>query len=272
MARKSADEMSFLEHLEALRWHIVRSLVAVVGVAIVVFVAKDFVFDTIIFGPKQLDFISYRVMCLLSERLSLGDALCMQEIAFTVVNLDMAGQFLTHVKVSLILGFVVAFPYVFWEFWRFVQPALYENELRHARGLVFVCSLLFSIGVLFGYFIITPFSVNFLGGYRVSEEVVSTINLGSYISVIAMISLASGIIFELPVVAWLLSKLGLLTPEFMREYRRHAYVITLVVSAVITPPDVTSQIIIAIPIVFLYEISIGISKRVNDNYKRSQGE
>lgn len=266
-ARKSPDEMSFLEHLEALRWHIIRSLVAIIAVGIVVFVAKDFVFDEIIFAPKRLDFLSYQALCWLSNNLNLKDALCINEIHFSVVNLDMAGQFLTHIKVSFILGLVVAFPYVFWEFWRFIQPALYEDEVRHARGLVWVCSLLFLVGVLFGYYVITPFSVNFLGAYRVSEEVVSTINLGSYINVIAMISLAAGIIFELPVAAYLLSKIGLLTPEFMRQYRKHAFIVTLVLSAIITPPDLTSQIIISIPIVILYEISIRISARVNRKYQ-----
>lgn len=265
--RKSPDEMSFLEHLEALRWHILRSLVAIISVGVVVFLAKDFVFDEIIFAPKRLDFLSYRALCWLSNSLQLGSALCIDAIQFSVVNLDMAGQFVTHIKVSFILGLVVAFPYVFWEFWRFIQPALYEEELQHARGLVWVCSFLFTTGVLFGYYIITPFSVNFLGSYRVSEEVASNINLGSYINVIAMISLAAGIIFELPVAAYLLSKIGLLTPEFMRQYRKHAFIITLVVSAVITPPDVTSQIIISIPILILYEISIRISARVNRKYQ-----
>lgn len=253
--------MSFIEHLEALRWHILRSLVAIVAVGIVVFLAKDFVFDTIIFGPKELDFISYRLLCQAATWLQMEN-LCIEKISFTVVNLDMAGQFLTHIKVSFILGLIVAFPYVFWEFWRFISPALYDNERQHARGLVAICSFLFLFGVAFGYYIITPFSVNFLGAYRVSETVESTINLGSYINVIAMIALATGIIFELPVAAYLLSKLGLLTPDMMRQYRKHAFIITLFVSAVITPPDIASQVITSIPILILYEISIHISARV----------
>jgi sec-independent protein translocase protein TatC len=271
MAKKSGDkkkDMSFLDHLEALRWHILRSMVAILIVAIVVFVNKTFVFDQIILAPKNLDFFSYRALCKLSILMGMGDKLCLQQIQFSVINLDMAGQFLTHLKISAILGFIVAFPYVFWEFWRFVKPALYEKEKKSARGLVAVCSLLFGFGVLFGYFLITPFSINFLGSYHVSSEVTNTINLGSYISVISMISLASGIIFELPVVAYLLSKLGILTPDLMKKYRKHAFVITLVLAAMITPPDVTSQIIIAVPILVLYEVSIRISARVQKQLEK----
>jgi sec-independent protein translocase protein TatC len=174
----------------------------------------------------------------------------------------MAGQFITHMKVSAILGFVVAFPYVFWEFWRFVKPALYEKEIRSTRGLVFITSFLFILGVAFGYFLIVPFSINFLGSYQVDPSVENEINLNSYITVVSMISLASGILFELPIVVYFLSKVGLVTPAIMKQYRKHAIVIILILSAVITPPDVTSQILIAIPIVVLYELSIGISRRV----------
>lgn len=268
--KHKADEMTFLEHLEALRWHIVRSMVAIILFGIVAFVNKSFIFDQIILAPKNLDFISYKLLCWLSVNLKLGEALCLKAIQFQIINLDMAGQFLMHIKVSLILGFVAAFPYVFWEFWRFVKPALYEKEMKNTRGLIFITSLLFIFGVLFGYYVITPFSINFLGSYHVSDEVANTINLGSYISVITMISLAAGIIFELPMVIYFLSKLGLMTPAFMKKYRKHALVVILILSAVITPPDVTSQIIIAIPVLMLYEISIGISRRVNKNYEEKQ--
>lgn len=265
---KHADEMSFVEHLEALRWHIIRSLVAVVLVAIVAFLNRHIVFDVIVLAPKNPDFFSYQALCWLSNNLSLGDALCITNIDFMLQNVDMAGQFLTHMKVSFVAGIIVAFPYIFWEFWRFVRPALYEKEQKSARGLVFVCSTLFLAGVAFGYFIITPFSVNFLGNYQVSEQVYNEINLGSFISIITMISLASGIIFELPVASYLLSKIGLLTPAFMKKYRKHAFIVILILSAVITPPDITSQIIISIPIVILYEVSIWISKRVNDKFEK----
>lgn len=262
--------MTFLEHIEALRWHIIRSMIAIVIIGIVAFVNKRILFDYVILAPKNLDFASYQFLCWLSVKMNMGEALCLTEIPFKIINLDMAGQFLTHIKVSFIMGFIVAFPYVFWEFWRFIKPALYEKERTHTRGLILITSLLFTFGVLFGYFVITPFSVNFLGSYHVSEEVANTINLGSYISVIAMISLAAGIIFELPMIIYFLSKLGLMTPEIMRKYRKHAIILILILSAIITPPDVTSQIIISLPVLLLYEISIGISRRVNRNYEKKQ--
>lgn len=263
MAGKNPNQLNFVEHLEALRWHLVRSLIAVGAVASVAFLFKDFVFNDIIFAPKNLDFPTYRALCWLSNQLQLGATLCIDDIDFVLQNVDFPGQFLMHIKVSFIGGLVVAFPYIFWEFWRFVKPGLHEGEIQHTRGIVFICSILFTIGVLFGYYVITPFSVNFLGNYHVSEQVKNEINLGSYIAVITMIALASGIIFELPMVSYLLSKIGLLTPEFLRTYRKHAFVIILALSAIITPPDVTSQVLICIPIVILYEVSIHISKRVN---------
>ena len=269
---KKPDEMSFLEHLEALRWHIIRSFIAIVVVGIVAFINKDLVFDEVIFAPSRINFITYVLLCDLSGLLDMGNRLCMQGIQFTIQNLDMAGQFLTHIKVSFTVGFILAFPYIFWEFWRFIKPGLYEKEAKSARGMVFICSILFLLGVLFGYFIITPFSVTFLGSYHVSEQVQNNINLGSYITVISMISLATGIIFELPVVSYLLSKLGILTPELMIKYRKHSIIIILFLGAMITPPDVASQIIISIPILILYEISIRISRRVNKKYQEEMAK
>lgn len=260
---KNPNQLTFIEHLEALRWHLARSLMAIGVVAAALFMLKDFVFDAIIFAPKNLDFATYRVLCWLSVYLQLGSALCIEDINFVLQNVDFPGQFLMHIKVSFVGGLIVAFPYVFWEFWQFIKPGLHEREVKHSRGIVFVCSILFTLGVLFGYYVITPFSVNFLGNYQVSEQVKNEINLGSYIAVITMIALASGIIFELPVVSYLLSKLGLLTPDFLKKYRKHAFIIILALSALITPPDVTSQILISIPILILYEVSIVISRRVN---------
>ena len=263
--------MSFLDHLEELRWHLIRSIAAIMTLTVAIFVFKDFVFQEIVFAPKNLDFLTYRALCWLSHKFDLGDQLCIDTITFTVFNKDMAGQFLTHIKASFILGFVFAFPYVFWEFWRFVKPALYEQELKLTRGIVFFTSLLFVFGVMFGYYVITPFSLNFLGSYQVAEEVTNQIHLGSYLGLISMLVMASGIIFELPMAVYLFSKIGLLTPEFMRTYRKHALVIILIISAIITPPDVTSQVLIGIPLVILYEISIFISAKVNKNNQKKWG-
>ncbi len=255
-------EMSFLDHLEELRWHILRSTAVILVVAIAAFIAKDFVFNYIVLAPRHPDFITYQLLCNFVSRLGLGDILCFNEVSFSVTNIEMAGQFLMHIKVSFIVGLVVSFPYVFIEIWRFVSPALHPNERKNMGGVIFFSSMLFYIGILFGYLILTPFSINFLGNYNVSEEVRNDINLSSYISTVVMLTLASGFIFELPIVTYFLAKLGLITPEFMRTYRRHACVIILILSAMITPPDVTSQFIIAIPLYGLYEIGILIAKRV----------
>ncbi len=254
--------MSFLQHLEALRWHLVRSVIAIVLVTIIVFINKYFVFDNIILGPKNLDFLTYKFLCLLSEKLHIA-ALCIKKINFTVINIELAGQFLLHLKSSFILGFILAFPYIFWEIWRFVKPALYDKEKTYARGIVFYCSILFLFGVLFGYYILTPFSINFLGSYNVSEEVGNKISLTSYVGTISSLVLVSGIIFELPIVVYFLSKLGIVSPKIMRKYRRHALVAILLLSGVITPPDLASQVLIAFPLYGLYEMSIFISAKVS---------
>ena len=253
-------EMSFLEHLEELRWHLVRSVAAIVIFGVIAFSNKKILFDQIILAPKNPDFFTYRMMCKLSQAVRVDDLLCIEKIPFQLINITMSGQFTTHILVSVIAGFIISFPYVFWEIWRFIKPALMPEELKYTRGIVFFTSLLFGIGVLFGYYIISPLSVNFLGSYTISDEVFNQISLTSFITTVATITLASGLLFELPIVVFFFSKIGVLTPEFMRAYRKHAYIVILILSAVITPPDISSQILISIPIFLLYEISIYISK------------
>ncbi len=248
-------EMTFLDHLDHLRMHILRSLVAVVVFAIVVFLNKDFVFDTVIFGPRSPNFPTYRILCWLS------DTLCLQPPDFQILTRELGEQFMIHIKSSFWIGFMVAFPYVFYEFWRFIRPGLYPREQKAARGIVFVCSVLFTIGVLFGYFFIAPFAITFLGSYSVGT-VVSTPSLASYVDYLTMLTIPVGLVFELPVVAWFLSKIGILYPSFLRTYRRHALIVIIILAAVITPPDVTSQMILSIPLYALYEVSILISARV----------
>jgi sec-independent protein translocase protein TatC len=256
-----AREMSFLEHLEALRWHLVRSVGAVVALAVLAFVKKDIVFDAVLFGPRHADFPTYRWLCALSERVRID--LCIDDFSFNLISVAMAGQFTTHVWVSFLAGVILAFPYIVWELWRFVKPALTASESRHARGAVFFISILFFSGVLFGYYLIAPLSIHFLGSYQVSETVSNQINLASYISTIAFLTFATGLVFELPAVVYFLSRVGLVTPRFMRAYRRHAMVAILVVAAVITPsPDVSSQLLVALPLFGLYELSIFVSAYV----------
>jgi len=249
-------EMSFLDHLEALRWHLIRSVIAIGGLAILAFVNKSFIFDSVLLAPKNPGFITYRVMCRISEHI------CITELPFTVKNLTMVGQFTNHIFVSIAAGFIVAFPYVFWEIWRFIKPALHKKESKYARGVVFFSSLLFLSGILFGYYVVAPLAVNFLGSYQVSAEIPNEPNLGSYITTVTSIPLACGLIFELPIVTYFLTKVGLVNPQFMRTYRKHALVLTLILAAIITPPDVISQILVALPLLLLYEISIGVSAMV----------
>jgi len=261
-------EMSFLQHLEVLRWHLVRSSIVILVFMTIAFFNKHFLFDVIIFGPKSVDFFTYKMLCKISEALSLGDSLCLTEMPFVLINISMPGQFTTHIWVSLIAGLICAMPYLLWELWKFVKPGLYSSEKKYARGVVFFSSCLFMTGILFGYYIITPISVNFLGSYQISESITNTINLGSYISTVSLITFACGILFELPIVVYFLTKIGILTPDIMRTYRRHALIATLLLSAVITPPDISSQILVTIPIVILYEISIRISLVVIKNKKQ----
>lgn len=254
-------EMSFLDHLETLRWHIIKSVIAIFVFAIGAFIAKDFIFDSVIFAPKNPDFWSNRMMAKLADYVGV-EALKINTHELQLISISMSGQFMVHIWTAIIAGFIVAFPYVIYQFWSFIRPALYENERKHATGAVFYMSLLFLMGIMFGYYLIVPMSVDFLGRYSISDVVVNQINILSYISTVTSIVIAGGVIFELPVVAFFLSKVGILTPKFMKTYRRHSYVVLLIISAIITPPDMFSQIMVCIPLVILYEISIVISGRV----------
>ena len=262
-------EMSFLDHLEIFRWHLIRSIIAIVFFAMIAFIFKDIVFDIILLGPKYPTFPTYKALCTISQYLGLKDAFCLTESPFSLMNISMSGQFSTHITSSIFAGFIVAFPYVFWGFWRFVSPALHANETKMARGIVFFSSVLFLLGVFFGYYVLAPLSVNFLGSYQVSSSVTNQISLTSFISTVTTVSFATGIVFELPVLTYFLTKIGLLTPDFMRVYRKHAIVVILILAAIITPPDVTSQILVLLPLIVLYEISIKISQRVVRNQEKS---
>ncbi|MDD2381643.1 MAG: twin-arginine translocase subunit TatC [Mariniphaga sp.] len=269
--KTSYAEMSFLEHLEELRWHIIRSVLAISVFAIAAFIMKDFIFSTVILSPRTPDFWTNRMFFQLAEWAG-TDALKINQTPLELISIKIAGQFMTHIWVSIIAGLILASPVVFYEFWRFIKPALYDNEKKYASGAVFFTSVLFGIGILFGYYLIVPLSVHFLGTYNVSGEVTNQINLRSYIGSVTSISLASGVVFLLPVFSFFLSKVGILTPQFMKTYRKHAYVVMLLLSAVITPPDVFSQIMVCIPLVFLYEIGIIISRRVVKKREKEMDE
>jgi len=269
MSKNTEGEMSFLEHLEVMRWHLLRSIAAIVILALVAFVFKDIVFDKIILAPKEPPFPTNRWLCQLGEILGL-ERICINQNPFTLQTVKMAEQFSMHIIVSLVAGIVVAFPYIFWEFWRFIVPALYDKERNTAQGAVFFTSLLFILGVMFGYYIISPLSVNFLGNYKVSESVISAPTLRSYVQTITSVVLAAGLVFQLPILVYFLSKVGLVTPDFLKKYRRHSLVLIVTLSAIITPPDVFSQVLVALPLMVLYEIGIAISKRITKKQDAEQ--
>ncbi|MEM9647693.1 MAG: twin-arginine translocase subunit TatC [Bacteroidota bacterium] len=264
MAKKieNPNEMSFLDHLEELRWHLIRSTVAIVIVGCGAFIMKDFIFDTIIFGPKKMDFPTYQFFCRIANFFGVDSEFCGESLPFTIQNRTMAGQFSAHIWTSIWAGVIIAFPYVLWEVWRFISPGLHENERKYSRGFILVASSLFFLGVLFGYYVVAPLSINFLGTYQVSQEVSNEIDISSFIATVRSSVIACGIMFELPIIIFFLTKVGLVTPEILKKYRKIALVVVLILCAVITPPDVTSQIIVAIPVLLLYQASIYISKIV----------
>ncbi|WP_431122359.1 twin-arginine translocase subunit TatC [Flagellimonas flava] len=264
MAKKqnNPDEMSFLDHLEELRWHLIRSVAAIVIVACGAFIMKDFIFDTIIFGPKKMDFPTYQFFCKIATFFGMESEFCSDSLPFTIQNRTMAGQFSAHIWTSIWAGFIIAFPYVLWELWRFISPGLHANERKHSRGFILVASSLFFLGVLFGYYVVAPLSINFLGTYQVSKEVTNEIDISSFIANVRSSVIACGVMFELPIIIFFLTKVGLVTPEILKKYRKIALVVVLILCAVITPPDVTSQIIVAIPVLMLYQASIYISSIV----------
>lgn len=260
MAKKNTNEMSFLDHLEDLRWLLIRCTLAIIIGAVIAFFFADFIFDEIIFGPKDPNFITYHWFCEASKFFgSDGEGFCNLTMNFDVQSRVMSGQFNAHIWTAITAGFIIAFPVILWELWKFISPALYDKEKKGAKFFIFVSSILFFLGVLFGYFIITPLSINFLAGYQVSKQIHNDIDLDSYISLIRSTTLSCGLVFELPIVMFFLSKLGLVTPTFLRTYRKYAIVIILIIAAIVTPPDVVSQITVSIPLLILYEASIFIS-------------
>jgi len=260
--QKSPDEMSFLDHLEELRWHLIRSTLAIVIIACLAFIFKGFIFDTILFGPKNMNFPTYRFFCNVATFFGVTSEFCGDSLPFTIQSRLMAGQFSAHIWTSIWAGVILGFPYILYELWKFISPGLYENERKHSRGFILTASFLFFLGVLFGYFVVAPLSINFLGTYQVSKEVLNEIDLSSYVGTVRASVIACGIMFELPIIIYFLTKVGLVTPEILRKYRKIALVIVLILSAIITPPDITSQIVVAIPVLILYQISIHISKIV----------
>ncbi|MEI6749270.1 MAG: twin-arginine translocase subunit TatC [Bacteroidota bacterium] len=263
MKKKSgpAKEMSFWEHLEELRKRLIRSVLAWIALSSLAFMERDIIFDKIILAPKDSNFITYRWLCKLGAFLHV-DSLCLPPMSIKIINYNLSGQFMTHMTISMVAGLILAVPFIFYQVWQFIKPALYEKERRYAYVAVYVMSGLFMIGITFSYFLMVPWTLNFLGTYQVSASVANQIALDSYISTVVSVVFSVGIVFELPVVVYVLAKLGILTPAFLKKNRKYAFIFVLIVAAIITPPDVFSQIIVTIPLWALYEVSIIVANRV----------
>ena len=270
MADKDTNDMSFLDHLEDLRWHLIRITIAVISVGTLAFVFSRHLFKIVIFAPIEMDFVTYQLLCKAGNFIGAETTFCSEEMPMIIQSRTMAGQFSADIWTSVLAGFIISFPYVIYQLWNFISPGMHQDERKHSRGFIIISSLLFFTGVLFGYYIICPLSINFLANYSISPLVDNQIDIGSYISLVRATALASGIIFELPIIIYFLTKVGLVTPESLRKYRKYALVVVLIVAAVITPPDIASQIIVAIPILVLYQVSIYISKLVIRNQKRKE--
>jgi sec-independent protein translocase protein TatC len=271
MAKKNTSgEMSFLDHLEELRWLLIRATLAIVIGGCVAFAFSDRIFEDIIFAPKKADFITYRIFCDLANKYDLDKSFCVTEIPFSIQTRTLDGEFSTDIWTSITAGFILVFPYLLFLIWRFIRPALYEKERKGAASFIFFTSILFFLGVVFGYFLIMPLSINFLANYKISAVVEKNVDLDSYLSLLKTTVISCGLVFEMPIIIFFLAKLGLVTASFLRQYRKYALVIILIIAAIVTPPDVVSQMTVTIPLVILYEVSIFIAAAVNKTPKTEE--
>jgi sec-independent protein translocase protein TatC len=269
--KKPKEEMSFLDHLEELRWVLVRCSAGILVMAIVTYFISDWLFDVVIFGPTRVDFFTYQYFCQLSHQLGFAESICITELPFIIQNTEMEGQVNIFIWMCIMGGLILSFPYILLQFWNFIAPALYEKERKNVVVFVFSSSLLFFMGVVFGYYVVIPMSVNFVATFSVSKAVINQFTLDSYMGMVKTSILASGLFFELPIIIYFLTKLGLVTPQFLRKYWKYAVVIILIIAAIVTPPDVVSQTIVAIPMLIIYEVSIFISVLVHRKKLKENG-
>ena len=256
-------EMSFLQHLEELRWHLVRSAASIFLLGLLFFIFAEEVYNNFLLAHIQPNFITYQLFCDFFNIFNVDSDFC--NISFAnnkLQSIEVTSQLMNSIWTSFILGIIVSFPYILWEFWRFIIPGLHENEVKKSKGFIFVASILFFIGVAFSFYVIAPISINFLYNYQITDTIENNFTLESHIGLVTNMLLGISILFELPVIIYFLAKAGLITPEFLKKYRRHALCLVLILAAIITPPDVASQIIVAIPVLFLYEISIKVAALV----------
>jgi len=259
--KSDLDQMSFLEHLEELRWRLVRAAIAILIIGVVIWTYQEWIMNNLFMSMKKKEFFSFRMMCKYLDT-------CVEDIPVQLQSMTVSGQFGYALMMSFMGGVVLGFPYIFYQIWAFLKPGLKLNEKKISKGIVFYVSLLFFLGILFGYFVVAPLSIQFFGSYQISSQIRNDFTISSYMSMILSTVFYTGLFFLLPVITYLMTKVGVLSPEFLIKYRKHAIVGILILSAIITPPDIISQVIVSIPIFILYEIGILISKRVvkrNDN-------
>ncbi|MFV0607507.1 MAG: twin-arginine translocase subunit TatC [Niabella sp.] len=258
----NADEMSFIDHLEVLRWHLVRSVIAVVVGAILVFSFSNFFVDDIIFGPTKAGFVSIEWLCKMGRAVGIGDGLCFKATDTQFIETALTGQFIASFTVAFVGGFIIAFPYIFWEIWRFIKPALSDSERKGTRGIIFWVSVLFFLGVAFGYFILTPLMVQFYFNYKLSEEITIMPTFTDYLENVIYTTVGIGVLFQMPLLVLLLAKTGIITSQFLKKYRRHAFVIIIIAAAIITPTtDPFSLAVVTVPLYILFEISILLAQK-----------
>ncbi len=259
-------EMSFIDHLEALRWHLVRAVLVWLAAVIFMFIKIDWMFDNVIYAPARSNFVTYGALCRFSHWLGLGDSLCMPPVNIPLQGNTVSGPFMSAISISMIGGLIIAFPYLFWEVWRFIKPALSEKEKRYSRGSILWVSLCFFTGGAFGYYLLAPFTFNFLANFKLGTTTAYNYlpTLDDYIDTINNIILGCGLAFELPVLAYVLAKIGLINAKLLKKSRKYAFVVILIVAAVITPsPDWTSQALVSLPLLLLFELSVIIVKRID---------
>jgi len=259
---KAQKEMSFLGHLEELRWHLVRSASAIFIIAIVLFVFQKQVYEHFLLAHRKPDFITYQLFCDFFNMLGIDSTFCDVTFKDNLISLKPTQQLMNSIWSSLILGIVLSFPYLLWEIWRFISPGLTDKEIKNSRGFIFIASFLFFIGIAFSFYVIAPISIHFLYNYQITDLIQNNFTMDSHIGLVTNMLLGVSVLFELPVLVYFLTKIGLVTPKFLKKYRKHALVVVLILAAIITPPDIASQIIVAIPILILYEVSIKVSKMV----------
>ncbi len=268
---KVEGEMSFLDHLEELRWHIIRSVIAMLVFTIVAFIEVRWIFTNILLAPAKSDFLTWKALCKLGNAINSPD-LCIADIPLELQSRFMTGQFTITIVASFVIGLIFSFPYVVWEIWRFIKPGLRKRERQGSTGIVAVVSFLFALGISFGYFVIAPLMVYVMVNYQISDLIVNQFDITSYVSTFVTLVFGTGVLFQLPVVIYFLSKFGIVSPSFLRKYRKHSIVVILIIAAIITPPDPISQIVITIPLYMLFEISILISANVERKRKKLEAE